>query len=722
MTFLNLFMLFGAAAASIPLLIHLLNRSKYEIVDWGAMHLLQAVIEENNRRIKIYEFLLLLIRCLIPIILALCLARPLVNQFALGGSRGSVQTLVVLDDSMSMSRLDGDQQTRLQRAVKSIESVKGQLGGDSNIRVLPKSSPDAQQTFTGSFDLNQKILASIDLARKDRNTAYEILVVSDFQAANAESLSGESSRNISEELQSLPKRPAITLLPIQPVTDAAAVDNILVTDFEIDSSRIVSGDFITATARLINEGDQPQTDFEVQLFVDGQSVDNQKLTLNANSSRVVTFQHQFTSDDSSRLLPQDHLLTIRVSTNDDCESDNESHQVVTVVKPVRAAVIHNLGRSDLDREEREGESTSSFLMVALSPFAFAGNGESQMDRIAAVRMNGKRMRLEEISEFDVLVLVDPGELDQESIERINSFVTAGGGLLVFAGKRMEQASDNLNRFITENTLKWLPGTFSRRDPRNSNNATIDSNRFNHPSMQLFNDAGGTLPVDAEFERWLKIENLAESAIPIVKLSTGDPLVIERPIGLGTTIFFASTADTTWNNLPLRPAYLPMVQNWTEYLANHWKPEKFATAGTPARFIVSESASSDTYKLISPTGEELQLQASSNEESDTSLGREYLVCNNTDQIGVYRLDNADGASSYFVATPSDDEFVDQLASVDQLEKLAEPIGAAVVTDVEQYFSERTERALGFEVWYWVWWCVLGLLVAERVVVWMLGRIG
>ena len=48
MSFLNLFLLGGMAAFSVPLVIHLLNRSRYRTVDWGAMHLLDKAFQANN--------------------------------------------------------------------------------------------------------------------------------------------------------------------------------------------------------------------------------------------------------------------------------------------------------------------------------------------------------------------------------------------------------------------------------------------------------------------------------------------------------------------------------------------------------------------------------------------------------------------------------------------------------------------------------------------------
>ena len=47
--FLNLLMLLGLGAVIIPPLIHLLNRRRYDVVDWGAMQFLQ--ISETTRRV-----------------------------------------------------------------------------------------------------------------------------------------------------------------------------------------------------------------------------------------------------------------------------------------------------------------------------------------------------------------------------------------------------------------------------------------------------------------------------------------------------------------------------------------------------------------------------------------------------------------------------------------------------------------------------------------------
>jgi len=76
MTFLNWIMLAGLGAVAIPILIHLLNRSRARVVDWGAMRFLEASLASRSRRILIEEIVLMVLRCLIMALAALAVARP----------------------------------------------------------------------------------------------------------------------------------------------------------------------------------------------------------------------------------------------------------------------------------------------------------------------------------------------------------------------------------------------------------------------------------------------------------------------------------------------------------------------------------------------------------------------------------------------------------------------------------------------------------------------
>ena len=45
---------------------------------------------------------------------------------------------------------------------------------------------------------------------------------------------------------------------------------------------------------------------------------------------------------------------------------------------------------------------------------------------------------------------------------------------------------------------------------------------------------------------------------VLKYADGTPAVVERPWGLGRVVQFSSTADTAWNDLPVRLAWVPLL--------------------------------------------------------------------------------------------------------------------------------------------------------------------
>src|ERR1700730_12682944 len=63
--FNNPIMVYGLAGASIPVIIHLLNRRKFRETSWAAMQFLLAAIRKNYRRIRVEQWILLAIRTLV---------------------------------------------------------------------------------------------------------------------------------------------------------------------------------------------------------------------------------------------------------------------------------------------------------------------------------------------------------------------------------------------------------------------------------------------------------------------------------------------------------------------------------------------------------------------------------------------------------------------------------------------------------------------------------
>src|SRR5262245_5026357 len=105
--FANAPLLYGLAAASVPILIHLLNRRKFREVRWAAMRFLLAAIRRNQRRIRIGQWLLLAIRTLIILLVVTAMAKPFLESMGVVLAGHRVHRVLVLDASLSMGYADG---------------------------------------------------------------------------------------------------------------------------------------------------------------------------------------------------------------------------------------------------------------------------------------------------------------------------------------------------------------------------------------------------------------------------------------------------------------------------------------------------------------------------------------------------------------------------------------------------------------------------------------
>src|SRR6516162_3517476 len=64
----------AAGAASIPIIIHLLNRKRFRIVVWAAMKFLLAAQKQNTRRMRLEQLILLAVRTLLVLLVVLAMA------------------------------------------------------------------------------------------------------------------------------------------------------------------------------------------------------------------------------------------------------------------------------------------------------------------------------------------------------------------------------------------------------------------------------------------------------------------------------------------------------------------------------------------------------------------------------------------------------------------------------------------------------------------------
>src|SRR5947208_9785639 len=97
-------MLLGLFVVAIPPIIYLLNRRRYDVVDWGAMQFLQ-ISELTRRRLLLEELLLMALRMGLLAVLVLALAAPFVESAFLArlAPRPNRDVVLLFDGSASMT-------------------------------------------------------------------------------------------------------------------------------------------------------------------------------------------------------------------------------------------------------------------------------------------------------------------------------------------------------------------------------------------------------------------------------------------------------------------------------------------------------------------------------------------------------------------------------------------------------------------------------------------
>ncbi|MEI7954936.1 MAG: BatA domain-containing protein, partial [Verrucomicrobiota bacterium] len=130
MLFLNPLLLWGLLAASIPIIIHLLNRRRHKTIHWAAMQFLLKATRESRGKKKLRHFLILACRTLGLAALIFAAARPIVSGL-LGWGGGSIDVVVlVLDRSASMETKPGDGlNSRRQIVLEKVRDAMKNLGG-----------------------------------------------------------------------------------------------------------------------------------------------------------------------------------------------------------------------------------------------------------------------------------------------------------------------------------------------------------------------------------------------------------------------------------------------------------------------------------------------------------------------------------------------------------------------------------------------------------------
>lgn len=159
----------------VPVLAHLLRRSRAEERDFPAAHLVPKAQPVARQRSRLEDRALLSIRALMVVTLAVLGATPLVRCSRLAIARdagGSVALALIVDDSLSMRAKLPDGTTRFERAVDGARQLLATTREGDAVAIVLAGSP-ARLVLAATTDLAEARRTLSSLRPTDRSTDLE---------------------------------------------------------------------------------------------------------------------------------------------------------------------------------------------------------------------------------------------------------------------------------------------------------------------------------------------------------------------------------------------------------------------------------------------------------------------------------------------------------------------------------------------------------------------
>jgi hypothetical protein len=553
---------------AIPIVIHMVHRRKAKQMPFSTLRFLRLVDQRVARRQRLKELLLLALRVLLLAALIGALYRPMLRSATFRGTNIPTTAAIVLDNTYSM-RAAALGALRFDEARRAGIEILGALQRGDDALVVPiDTAGDAPDPTTGLAALRDELSAAecgygtgeaapavtraIEGLTRSTNPRKELYIVSDFQK-----LSWTDA--VAETAGALPPGVPVFLVGV----GGDVEDNLAVTDARLGLDVQVAGAASVVFCEVANLA-REDAERKIALLVDGEKVAEQEIAVPAGERLAVTFTHVFTRtglmEGEVRLDP------------DSLAADDARFFVINVRESLPVLLV------DGDPSTVRHLDETFFLEVALKAPAPGGRKLSPIDIHTTTAAELATLRLED---YACVVLANVPRVSGLLADRLRRYVEAGGGLLLFAGNRVDPASWNtaLCPVGEAPLMPALLGAVVEAGEEEPEGFVVESIAEEHPVFRSI--AAGLDMGAARVERFLATTPHAgrSPAVPLVTLDAG-PLLLESRAGAGRVVLCTSTADLDWNNMPARRFFLPLVHQLVYHASGAaWQSES-TPVGSP----------------------------------------------------------------------------------------------------------------------------------------------
>ncbi len=592
MSFLNGIFLLALPLAAVPVVLHFYRRQQRDVIEWGAMRFLLDASKQGRQRERLEEILLMLMRCAAVLALVLALARPqLTGQ--LFGDQASREVILVLDNSMSMSRVVNDTTTfeELQkRASDVIEELSDSdmlqvmlaVGGpnwltpealsvDSATRAATIRQIEDLKPTLGAAEMLGSIQAAVDTESAPNLGARHIIVLTDRQAHGWQQDAGSNWQRLRSAMESNDVPTSVEVVSCDAGDEEIA--NLAIMSVEATRTQIGLNQSVSIQTQVQNLGEKLDGAVEVEYLLNGEVAGTAEVPALANGETVALSWTWSSSE------PGVFALSCRAEAEDQLPPDDTGSVVIEVVDRVPVLIV------DAAQDYRQ-RIPDAELFTATLGYDRATPREGWTAVFAPTLINPDELETTTLSDFQAVVITGLTPTLSSAVEKLQRFVEDGGGLWVVLGRRTDRDSFNAVWYDDGGGLSPLPlGDLVIHNGDDQEEELIHPPSADHPTTAHLSDTN-RLDIDAvrirsrqTFDRQTADEELSV----LLETGDGDPLVIEQYVGRGRIIIQALPFGVGWSNLPLTKAYVVMVHDWLEYLTHPAATQFNLAAGTQIDF-------------------------------------------------------------------------------------------------------------------------------------------
>lgn len=677
LSFLNTTILIAAAAALIPLIIHLFFRRNVKIVEFSSLKHLKSMQRRQVRRLKIRQILLLLARMLIILLVVFAFARPTTEKGSLG-SHASVSAVVLFDNSASMDRyvLDGNLFDLAAKRVSELLETFSESDEVAVIGVAGGDQADRYDVFNSAAVAAQKLQSlerpyvaaklggaldhTVDLLDRAINLNKEIYFVTDRQ---------RHSLPDSAVLDRLNAAVYEVELPLE------KNDNCGIINLNFGGQLILPGHEFTITARVKNYGTSDRDDLIASLFVDGSRVAQSDFTVAGGEEATVRF---------ARSVARTGFHSGYVEISDDrFPADNRYYFSFRIPERFTLLII-------------DGDGSGELLALALSP-------SQNINQYWSVKTaSPENLAGVNFWDYDVIFLAGMPEIGQTFSQRLKSFVSQGRSLFFTYSPYADIGYLNSEwSFVTGVTFERP----APQDPTRAGYYALQSFEISHPIFSVFTFENNQPPQIKFYS--LPDVNVSDEAGVLMSFTGDRPALIENHSGRGRVLTFTGPIEARYSDISGHAFFVPLVSRVAEYLAadlSSYDLQLFCGDNITRPVSINESITAPLY-LVTPDSSQYALSPQERQGLPT------LRIVNSDQPGIYSITYSGREIDRFALNVDPAEC--DLTGVDT-DQFAAAVGAKDIKLLPQdadLASVIGEYRHGRELWQLFLWLAVVLVIVE-----------